>query len=539
MNKNYDYQLDCKSASLNPCMLSKDIIRLIREKSQSMRHSERDSIYAINGDGVIIYWDRAAETMFGYSSEEAIGCDYSLIVPPELFALNKCKIDIMMQTGESLFKTDPVDVFVSCKDGSEIICEFDPLMIKAQSEIIFVVVVRDITAKKQDKLTTDGVNNNIVELTRKLQQNIINIVEAVGLVLKGAFALYQEPETHMMLRTVAGWNLPENLHELQKQKGTVSLDILNCRESGSVLYDDLISSTFAETDPVVRENAICNCIGRLIKIEEKSYGVLSVYFKEKKNFNSFSIKIFDVFALALKNTIEHHQLMLRYKKNQRKAMIYKEKVRRLSSAVLDCRELEKKNLSMALHDELGAAVVAVSTRLSLAEEEIQDQNLDAALEQLSQLKIVFNNSFEGLKKIVYDLRPQELDILGLEAALKVLLSSLVDYSVINVCLNYDLRGIALKENISIFLYRFVKESMSNIIKHAEATKAEISLKTSGKDICLEVRDNGRGFDIESFLNCAGSKMGVLGMRFRTESLGGTFAITSENGTQLNIRIPYE
>jgi len=523
-------------------VLADDDIALVREQARTMYHTESDATIAINKDGVIIYWDRAAQAMFGYSPEEALGKEFNLLVPQEYHVLNKYRIGLMLQTGEAEFKGGPVDLSVTCKDGSEIFSEFDPLMIKTQNETLFIVVARDITEKEQAGKTADELNENLATLGQKLQLNIADIVEAAGTTLQGAYALYQRSEALVMLRTMSGWNLPGNVMKVQRQKGTVSFDILNSEKEGPMLYRDLEHSPFAEADPSLVKNNIRSCMGWPVRAGGKPVGVLSVFFNEKKDFRIIELKVFEVFARALEGAVEHLMTMDKYKLNRRKLEIANDKIKRLSRSVMDCREIEKKNLAMTLHDELGAAVVAIFSRLSIAEEEIQDRDLDAALAQLSQLKNVINSSFDGLKKIVHDLRPPELDFIGLESVLKMFFSSVSAQTDVNIRFRCVLENAVLKDSITISLYRFVQECINNIIKHAEAKNAEVFLRTSGEDVCLDVRDDGRGFEVENVMqNSGSSKMGIWGMQMRTESLGGVFTINAGRrwGTQVTIRIPYK
>ncbi|MCK4583864.1 ATP-binding protein, partial [candidate division WOR-3 bacterium] len=97
----------------------------------------------------------------------------------------------------------------------------------------------------------------------------------------------------------------------------------------------------------------------------------------------------------------------------------------------------------------------------------------------------------------------------------------------------------INDDAAINLYRIVQEAINNVIKHSEAKKVEVELKSLKNGIELNVCDDGNGFDTGKSVQEAKMRMGIRGMREMAESLGGTFNIksTPEQGTEIVVTLP--
>jgi two-component system sensor histidine kinase DegS len=225
-------------------------------------------------------------------------------------------------------------------------------------------------------------------------------------------------------------------------------------------------------------------------------------------------------------------------RHQQMLEISEKKLKEFSRKILSIREEEKKNLARSLHDELGSMTVSLGSILSIAEEEIKDNNLKGAFDEIDRTKNVLKQSVEKLKKISIDLRPPDLDILGLPSALSQYFSNIKDQTKIKIDFNVNMDGNKINDETAIVLYRVNQEALTNILKHADARKVDVSLYSQGDNIKLTVRDNGRGFDVEDMLQKTNG-FGIQGMKERIESLGGTFVIksASDKGTEILTTIP--
>jgi PAS domain S-box-containing protein len=213
-------------------------------------------------------------------------------------------------------------------------------------------------------------------------------------------------------------------------------------------------------------------------------------------------------------------------------------LKEFSGKILNIREDEKKKLSMDLHDEIGAMAVAMTTRLSLAEEEIKDKNYSHALDRIKQAKAQAVKATENIKKIAKDLRPSQLDITGLPGALREYAATTAKDTGLRIDINIKIGKSIIDDTAAISLYRIVQEAINNVVKHARAKRAAVRLSANNRSITLSVKDNGRGFDVERSLSRSRG-IGIIGIKERIALLGGDFRITSGNkrGTEMVVVLP--
>jgi two-component system, NarL family, sensor histidine kinase UhpB len=147
-----------------------------------------------------------------------------------------------------------------------------------------------------------------------------------------------------------------------------------------------------------------------------------------------------------------------------------------------------------------------------------------------------------VRRISYNLRPLALDDYGLPVALEMLCKEFE--RVYDLTTNLRVNGpsgVPHDEQIDIALYRVAQGALSNVAKHAAASTVTVSMTRDDGSVILSVEDDGRGFDTASLRKRRDghSGLGVIGMRERSELLGGTFSITSmpDHGTRVQVQIP--
>jgi two-component system, NarL family, sensor histidine kinase UhpB len=143
----------------------------------------------------------------------------------------------------------------------------------------------------------------------------------------------------------------------------------------------------------------------------------------------------------------------------------------------------------------------------------------------------------AVRRIAADLRPVMLDDLGLVAALENLLHDLSQRTGIIISLDAGAAGLDFHEPLPTAIYRIAQEALTNVARHAGATEVDVTIRVEGERLLLAVRDDGRGFDPEQVL--AGKSHGILGIRERAHTLGGTarFVRPADGGMLVEIEIP--
>jgi signal transduction histidine kinase len=197
------------------------------------------------------------------------------------------------------------------------------------------------------------------------------------------------------------------------------------------------------------------------------------------------------------------------------------------------REDERARLARELHDELGALLTAA--KLDVAR--IRRMTKTAAPEIDERLKHMSELLDQGIalkRRIIEDLRPSALSNLGLIPALEILTTEFAQRS--GLQLSLELVDTFIDEDDRLALYRLVQEALTNVLRHAKATHVRVSLGEADGWMQLSIRDDGQGFDPDGV---GAGHHGLLGMRYRIESLGGTLELLSAKGrgTLVLARLP--
>jgi PAS domain S-box-containing protein len=216
-------------------------------------------------------------------------------------------------------------------------------------------------------------------------------------------------------------------------------------------------------------------------------------------------------------------------------VLAEQQVHELSGQLIITQEEERKRLALDLHDEMGQLLSALKIGLqTLARTRAADRP------DLDRLIRLTQEVMDRSRSLAYRLRPAILDNFGLIAALEDLCESLSEDGVLAVEHHLDrmddrLLGPAVKTT----LFRFVQEALTNVVKHAASARAEVRLSAPGKQVRVEVRDFGRGFEVEKILDQGGGRrLGLLGMQERLHLVGGRLSIRSSGqGTLLVAEVP--
>ena len=200
----------------------------------------------------------------------------------------------------------------------------------------------------------------------------------------------------------------------------------------------------------------------------------------------------------------------------------------LAGYLQSAREDERSRLARELHDELGALLTAAKLDAARLKRSLGTMSPEAEA-RLKHLNDTINDGIGLKRRIIEDLRPSSLSNLGLVAALEIQAREFSQRSEIPV--STDLETVAMSDNAQITVYRLVQESLTNIAKYAKASRVNVALQRDGDRARIEVRDDGRGFDPQAV---GGTAHGLMGMRYRVESQGGSMQVRSRPGAGTTI-----
>lgn len=212
----------------------------------------------------------------------------------------------------------------------------------------------------------------------------------------------------------------------------------------------------------------------------------------------------------------------------------------LSARAIDAQEEERKSIALSLHDDTGQALTMLIISLDQLEVHIpaQDTNL---INEIRASRLLASNALAELRRIVFGLRPTILDDLGLISAIRWYARTNLGAAGISFEVEAPDSLPALSSQISISLFRISQEAINNILRHAAAHSVRIRIYVQSNSIYLEIKDDGRGFDLRTTSEEAlqNHHLGLLGLRERAELLGGNFLIESSpgHGTRLEVCLP--
>jgi PAS domain S-box-containing protein len=212
-------------------------------------------------------------------------------------------------------------------------------------------------------------------------------------------------------------------------------------------------------------------------------------------------------------------------------------VREASRGVMDAQERERHRVARELHD--GISQLLASARHRLAGIEQMNGELSGHLRaKVTDTRQVLERTIQEVRLISRNLRPSELDDLGLVPALRTLLDEVEERTGLKICSRLDINGVALPQHIELIIYRVVQECLNNVERHAHASTLKIHLGRERKCIRLVVADNGVGFDPRQ-RGRAG--LGLLNIQERAAMVGGNVAIKSivREGTTITLELPLE
>ena len=211
------------------------------------------------------------------------------------------------------------------------------------------------------------------------------------------------------------------------------------------------------------------------------------------------------------------------------------KWREVSAKLQAVREEERTRIAREIHDELGQTLSGLHFDLAWllkqmgAGKRIIREKIQAMIETSTQ-------AIESIRRIASELRPSVLDDLGLAAALEWQISEFQKRTGINCQLKCP-PELALDQECSTAAFRIVQEALTNVMRHAEATRVKVTLKMHDDSLKIEISDNGRGISASD--TASEGSLGITGMNERAVRLGGDFKIGagSRGGTQVDISLP--
>ncbi|HEX7540874.1 MAG TPA: PAS domain S-box protein, partial [Anaerolineales bacterium] len=458
-----------------------------------------DAIIASDEHYRLTAWNLAAEVMYGWRAEEVLGHDGIEIARTEWGSADPEEMRQMIaETGRWYG-----EVTQARKDGTRIPVEVSTLVLRDDSGQItgYVSVNRDITERKHAE---DALRNR-----ESMLQKIFDILP-VGLWLA-------DKDGKLLRGNPAGvkiWGAEPKVSP--SEYGVFKARRLPSEEE--LAPDDwALAHTIRDRVTIVDE---------LLEID--------AFDGKKKTILNYTAPVLDAQG-EVQGAIVVNQDITERKLAEAKLAQSHDQLRALSLYWQAAIEAERTHISHEIHDEFGQSMTALKMDLAWLAARLPEG--DEKMDRIRGMNTLVDSSITLMRRIATDLRPALLDDLGLNAALEWQAGQFSKHSGIPCKLNLPKDDLALDPALNTTLFRIFQETLTNITRHAQATRVSASLKQNKQTLVLTLRDNGRGIS-ESELKDPRS-LGLLGLRERAAQWGGetTLRGVAGKGTTVTVRIP--
>lgn len=520
----------------------KEFTRKILETQRQYRNIVESSLdgIAVVQDGRLMFMNPSAVSIFGYASpEEMKTINFSDVIAPH-YRHTVLGEYSNRGIGEEIFRG--YEMRGITKRGKVIDIEANAHIVEWNDRAALQVSFRDITERKilereqalwlWEQETLSEIDRKIVgmvdlgKLFAAILQQTMNLTHANF----GGVLLLNEARTHVQWRTVQGTG-----SSCSGDTFAVT-DVLQsvCKKGeASVLHDsDAEAPKRLSTIPVIGEENLVSTAWFPLVVEGKCKGMLVVGFKAYHDFAGREMRLLTSLAekhsIAMVNAQLYNDLLQREKE-----------LEILSGARVQAQEDERRRIAREIHDGLGQMLTAIKFNLEIFEDTISAGEEEQ--KRIDDMKGLLDSVMKEARELSYNLMPSVLDDFGLAPALQLLSEQFANRT--NVKVMFQSHGLTerLDPQIEIGLYRIAQESLNNVAKHAEATEITLQVIRHSNGVRLVIEDNGKGIlrhqDIEHATAKGG--MGLVSMRERAASFGGTITIDSSpgRGTLIAVDIP--
>lgn len=236
---------------------------------------------------------------------------------------------------------------------------------------------------------------------------------------------------------------------------------------------------------------------------------------------------------SLRKSEQHYSQLLEQSRQMQ------DQLRRLSRQLLSAQEEERKMISRELHDQIAQTLTGINVRLASLKmgAALNDKSLQ---KKISSTQKLVEKSVEIVHRFARQLRPTVLDDLGLIPALLSFMKTFTAQTGVRTHLTAFAAVELLDLSKRTVLFRVAQEALTNVARHAHASRVEVTIQKLPNRICMKIKDDGKAFDVERTLHAnGGRRLGLLGMRERLEMVGGKFNVESlpGKGTTILGQIP--
>ena len=564
-------------------------LRMSEEKHRNIVEQSSDGIVMVDGEGVVVEWNSAQEDIMGIKRDEALGrylwdVQYGVSLPdrktPATYENLKKRTLRSLQEDYTTWTGETREQEIRSADGRNLIIQAVTFPIHSRDSLMMGSITRDITQRvlMEEALGREvEVNRALAELSRALlaQASIEDVSDEV---LEKARNLTGSPYGYV------GYIETETGHVISP---TLTREIWEeCEVADkSVVFEDfrglwgwvlknkkpLLSNAPAEDPRSTGVPAGHIPIERFLSVPALLGGALVGQISVANSSRDYTerdadvlSRLADLYAMAvlrmwsegeLEKYREHLEDLVKERtlelerinrqlqeevavreRNQEELVATAERLRALSARLESVREEERRRVALEVHDTLGQALTGLKINLSLLGKKVAGEGeLEERIEGMNEL---IDSTIQSVREISTELRPGVLDDLGLAAALEWQLNRFAEITGLECSFVSHMEQPLLDKELNVALFRITQEALTNVARHASASRVDVLLAQESHGVSLKIMDDGRGIT-DSEMARSGS-LGILGMRERAHLFDGEVEIKGESGkgTTLAVRIPW-
>jgi len=445
---------------------------------------------ALHENGVLLDGNDRLFNMIGYMKEELIGKNILPIVFPEdlvpaAMEMNKTERDY------------PMEVEYLTSEGKQRIAEFKYKNVEYKGKKVRFTSVYDITERKKFETSLQESEDKF----RRLFQTSPNIISISTI------------DTGLMIDiNDAGANILGFKKEEMIGKTSIELGISRpeLREEMKKIIENEKEFNLVEKTLYKKNGEPISCLlsGQLLNIEGNTY----------------------LFQTIVDITKMKH--------SEERLMKYQQSLKKLTSEINLAEERERRRIAVNLHDHLTQSLAMMKISLAGIQKEILSGEIK---ENLKEVRKYLDDAIQNSRKITYELSPPVLYELGLSEAVEWLLKQIENGNKIKTFFDSDIKDLFIDNDERILLFRSINELLNNCIKHSRCNKVAVKLFTQQNNICVNVKDDGAGFDPDKINNRNPEEggFGLFSVKERLEYLNGKITIISSpgSGTEIKLLLP--
>lgn len=482
--------------------------------------SSEDAIISKNLNGVITTWNNAAERMFGYTEDEAIGQPITMIFPDDRINEEE-EILARLKSGNRINHYEAIRLH---KDGTPLVVSLTISPIRDQTGNIIGAskIARDIAEQKRAE-----------EALRKSEEKYRTLFESMD-------------EGYCIIELILGENnkvvdyrFKEVNSAFSEHTGLENVEGRTAREVAPETEDHWFETygKVVRTGKPVRFEKPARAIGRILEVYAYPFndlepGKIGVLFKDiterKRN----------------QQRLEQMKETLEKKVEERTASLqsYQEQLRLLASELSKAKEQERQRLATDLHDHMGQLLAISKMKLDSLAGKAHSKEVE---EEVDELKNMMDQAISYSRKLVTDLKaPPSLNKKNLKENISWIAEKMQEYQ-LDVTVSECGNPKELDEDVSSTVLQCVRELLFNVVKHARVNRAEVNLSRRDGHVLITVKDDGEGFEMKMENNKpipnTENGFGLFSIKERLKVLEGDMSISTQpgKGTSVTIRVPLE